>query len=303
MFGGKGNDVAVVAGRINYAYMGDGDDQVFAFGEGGVIDGGNGRDYIVASGNFNCIEAGNDQDYVVTIGNNNQVDLGEGNDFATVFGNDNRIDGNAGNNAIKLMGYHALINGGTGNDHLIADAVSKFSQLNGGDGDDLLVLGGYQNRFSGGAGINSYVVSGDVIDNVVEDIKQGDRIIFNNLNWKELWFQRSGYDLVLLAARNVNADSGQGQFEAIGSVTFNDYFNGNRADIVTQTGDKNAQGGRGVTALSANAVDSLVQAMSGFAPALGGSGFIDSLDSKTQSSIMMAWTDTIMTPPEKSKLI
>ncbi|MBD2780466.1 MARTX multifunctional-autoprocessing repeats-in-toxin holotoxin RtxA [Xenorhabdus szentirmaii] len=303
MFGGKGNDVAVVAGRINYAYMGDGDDQVFAFGEGGVIDGGNGRDYIVASGNFNRIEAGNDQDYVVTIGNNNQVDLGEGNDFATVFGNDNRIDGNAGNNAIKLMGYHALINGGTGNDHLIADAVSKFSQLNGGDGDDLLVLGGYQNRFSGGAGINSYVVSGDVIDNVVEDIKQGDRIIFNNLNWKELWFQRSGYDLVLLAARNVNADSGQGQFEAIGSVTFNDYFNGNRADIVTQTGDKNAQGGRGVTALSANAVDSLVQAMSGFALALGGSGFIDSLDSKTQSSIMMAWTDTIMTPPEKSKLV
>ncbi|MDX7987768.1 MARTX multifunctional-autoprocessing repeats-in-toxin holotoxin RtxA [Xenorhabdus sp. 12] len=303
MFGGKGNDVAVLAGRINYAYMGDGDDQVFAFGEGGVIEGGRGRDYIVAAGNFNRIDAGHDQDYVVAIGNNNQVDLGAGNDFANVFGNDNRVDGNRGNNAIKLMGYHALINGGTGNDHLIADVVSKFSQLNGGDGDDLLVLGGYQNRFSGGAGVNSYVVSGDVIDNVVEDIKQGDKIIFNNLNWKELWFQRSGYDLVLLTARNVYTDSEQGQFEAIGSVTFNDYFNGNRADIVTQMADKNAQGEREVTVLSANAVDSLVQAMSGFAPAMSGNGFIDSLDSKTQSSVMMAWSDTTMIRTEKSRLI
>ncbi|MDE9590667.1 hypothetical protein KKJ23_24300, partial [Xenorhabdus bovienii] len=112
-------------------------------------------------------------------------------------------DGNSGNNSIKLMGYHAVINGGTGNDHLIADVVSKFSQFNGGDGDDLLVLGGYQNRFKGGSGVNSFVVSGDVIDNVVEDIKQSDKIVFNDINWQNLWFQRSGYDLVLLTHRNI----------------------------------------------------------------------------------------------------
>ncbi|MBI6549852.1 MARTX multifunctional-autoprocessing repeats-in-toxin holotoxin RtxA [Xenorhabdus lircayensis] len=300
MFGGKGNDVAVLAGRINYGYMGDGDDQIFAFGEGGVIDGGKGRDYIVASGNFNHIDAGEDQDYAVTIGNNNQVDLGEGGDFATVFGNYNRIDGNAGNNAIKLMGYHAVINGGTGNDHLIADVVSKFSQFNGRDGDDLLVLGGYQNRFKGGTGVNSFVVSGDVIDNVVEDIKQGDKIVFNDINWQNLWFQRSGYDLVLLTHRDVKDASAQGQFEAMGSVTFNDYFNNNRADIIIQMGDKDAQGEREYTALSANAVDSLVQAMSGFAPNMGDSGFIDSLDSQMKSTIVTAWSDTTN---GKSKLV
>ncbi|WP_244903160.1 alpha/beta fold hydrolase, partial [Xenorhabdus innexi] len=292
MFGGKGNDVAVVAGRINYAYMGDGDDQVFAFGEGGVIEAGKGRDYIVASGNFNRIEGGEDQDYVVAIGNNNQIDLGDDHDFATVFGNYNRIDGGAGNDAVKLMGYHALINGGAGDDHLIADVISKFSQFDGGEGDDLLVLGGYQNRFEGGAGVNSYVVSGNVIDNVVEDIKRGDKIVFNELNWQDLWFQRSGYDLIMLTNRHIEDSSEQGQFEAIGSVTFNDYFNGKQADIVTRMGDKNARGEREYTALSANAVDSLVQAMSGFAPTMGDSGFIDSLDGKTQSSIMMAWSDT-----------
>ncbi|WP_340620711.1 MARTX multifunctional-autoprocessing repeats-in-toxin holotoxin RtxA [Xenorhabdus siamensis] len=292
MFGGKGNDVAVVAGRINYAYMGDGDDQVFAFGEGGVIETGRGRDYIVASGNFNRIESGEGQDYVITIGNNNQVDLGDGHDFATVFGNYNQIDAGVGNDTIKLMGYHALINGGAGDDHLIADVIAKFSQFDGGDGDDLLVLGGYQNNFKGGAGVNSYVVSGDVIDNVVQDIKHGDKIVFNNLNWQDLWFQRSGYDLVMLTNRNIEDTSEQGQFEAIGSVTFTDYFNGNRADIITQMGSKDARGEREYTALSANALDSLVQAMSGFAPAIGDSGFIDSLDRQTQSSIMMAWSDT-----------
>ncbi|WP_416776198.1 MARTX multifunctional-autoprocessing repeats-in-toxin holotoxin RtxA [Xenorhabdus budapestensis] len=292
MFGDIGNDVAVLAGRINYAYMGDGNDQVFAFGENGVIQGGKGRDYIVASGNFNHIDAGEDQDYVVTIGNNNQVDLGEGDDFATVFGNYNRIDGNSGSNSIKLMGYHAVINGGTGNDHLIADVVSKFSQFNGGDGDDLLVLGGYQNRFKGGTGVNSFVVSGNVIDNVVEDIKQGDKIVFNDINWQSLWFQRSGYDLVLLTNRNVRDSSVQGQFETIGSVTFNNYFNGNRADIITLMGDKDAQGEREYKALSDNAVDTLVQAMSGFSPNIGASGFIDSFDSQTKSTIITAWTDT-----------
>ncbi|MDE9482109.1 MARTX multifunctional-autoprocessing repeats-in-toxin holotoxin RtxA [Xenorhabdus bovienii] len=292
MFGGAGNDVAVLAGRINYAYMGDGDDQVFVFGEGGVIEGGKGRDYIVASGNFNNIHAGEGQDYVVAIGNYNHVGLGAGDDFATVFGNYNNIDGNAGNNSIKLMGYHAAINGGTGDDHLIADVVSKFSQLNGGDGDDLLVLGGYQNNFKGGTGVNSFVVSGDVIDNVVEDIKRGDKIIFNNLNWQKLWFQRSGYDLVLLTGRDVTDTSAQGKFEAMGSVTFNDYFNGNRADIVTQMGDKDAQGEREYTALSANSVDSLVQAMSGFAPNMGDTSFIDTLDSQTKSTIVTAWADT-----------
>ncbi|WP_319924498.1 MARTX multifunctional-autoprocessing repeats-in-toxin holotoxin RtxA [Xenorhabdus littoralis] len=291
MFGDNGNDVAVLAGRINYAYMGEGDDQVFAFGEDGVIDGGKGRDYIVASGNFNHIKAGEDQDYVVTIGNNNQVDLGEGDDFATVFGNYNQIDGISGNNSIKLMGYHAMINGGTGNDHLIADVISKSSQFNGGDGDDLLVLGGYQNSFKGGTGVNSYVVSGDVIDNVVEDIKQGDKIIFNDINWQNLWFQRSGYDLVMLTHRNVKDSSAQGKFEVMGSVTFNDYFNNNRADIITQMGDKNTEGEREYTALSVNGVDSLVQAMSGFAPNMGDSGFIDSLDNQTKSNIMTAWSD------------
>ncbi|MCK3668324.1 MARTX multifunctional-autoprocessing repeats-in-toxin holotoxin RtxA [Photorhabdus noenieputensis] len=292
MFGGNGDDTAVVAGRINHVFMGEGDDQTFVFGEGGVIDAGNGHDYVVTSGNYNQVDTGEDQDYAVTIGNNNRVELGEGNDFGRVFGNDNRIDGNIGDDVIKLMGYHAVINGGEGDDHLIAATISKFSQFDGGDGQDLLVLGGYQNHFQGGAGVDSFVVSSKVIDSQIDDINAEDMIVFNDIDWQNLWFQRSGYDLVLSVNRRTQDKTAQSLFESVGSVTFSHYFNGNRAKIVTQMGRKDVSGEREFTALSDNAVDTLIQAMSNFAPTAGDNGFIEGLDSREKMAITTAWADT-----------
>ncbi|EJL6492277.1 MARTX multifunctional-autoprocessing repeats-in-toxin holotoxin RtxA [Vibrio cholerae] len=293
MFGGDGNDTAVVAGRINHVFLGAGDDQSFVFGEGGEIDTGSGRDYVVTSGNFNRVDTGDDQDYSVTIGNNNQVELGAGNDFANVFGNYNRINAGADNDVVKLMGYHAVLNGGDGDDHLIAAAISKFSQFNGGEGRDLMVLGGYQNTFKGGTDVDSFVVSGDVIDNLVEDIRSEDNIVFNGIDWQKLWFERSGYDLKLSILRDPSNDSDQSKFEHIGSVTFSDYFNGNRAQVVIGMSDKDLSGEREYTMLSDSAIDALVQAMSGFEPQAGDNGFIDSLESKSQATISMAWSDVV----------
>ncbi|HHY0360374.1 TPA: MARTX multifunctional-autoprocessing repeats-in-toxin holotoxin RtxA [Vibrio cholerae] len=293
MFGGDGNDTAVVAGRINHVFLGAGDDQSFVFGEGGEIDTGSGRDYVVTSGNFNRVDTGDDQDYSVTIGNNNQVELGAGNDFANVFGNYNRINAGAGNDVVKLMGYHAVLNGGDGDDHLIAAAISKFSQFNGGEGRDLIVLGGYQNTFKGGTDVDSFVVSGDVIDNLVEDIRSEDNIVFNGIDWQKLWFERSGYDLKLSILRDPSNDSDQSKFEHIGSVTFSDYFNGNRAQVVIGMSEKDLSGEREYTMLSDSAIDALVQAMSGFEPQAGDNGFIDSLESKSQAAISMAWSDVV----------
>lgn len=293
MFGGDGNDTAVVAGRINHVFLGAGNDQSFVFGEGGEIDTGSGRDYVVTSGNFNRVVTGDDQDYSVTIGNNNQVELGAGNDFANVFGNYNRINAGAGNDVVKLMGYHAVLNGGDGDDHLIATAISKFSQFNGGEGRDLMVLGGYQNTFKGGTDVDSFVVSGDVIDNLVEDIRSEDNIVFNGIDWQKLWFERSGYDLKLSILRDPSNDSDQSKFEHIGSVTFSDYFNGNRAQVVIGMSEKDLSGEREYTMLSDSAIDALVQAMSGFEPQAGDNGFIDSLESKSQATISMAWSDVV----------
>ncbi|TVU66077.1 MARTX multifunctional-autoprocessing repeats-in-toxin holotoxin RtxA [Vibrio atlanticus] len=289
MFGGEGNDTAVVAGRINHVFLGAGDDESFVFGEGGEIDTGTGRDYVVTSGNYNRVDTGGDQDYSVTIGNNNQVELGAGNDFANVFGNYNRINASGGNDVVKLMGYNAVLNGGEGDDHLIAAALSKFSQFNGGEGSDVMVLGGFQNTFKGGTGVDSFVVSGDVIDNLVEDIRSEDNIVFNGIDWQKLWLERSGYDLKLSILRDPESDTDQAKFEHIGSVTFNDYFNGNRAQVVVAMGDQGTS--QDHTVLSNNAVDALVQAMSGFEPQVGDNGFIDNLDSKSRVAITTAWSD------------
>lgn len=291
MFGGDGNDTAVVAGRINHVFMGAGDDQSFVFGEGGEITMGAGNDYAVTSGNFNRVDMGDDQDFAVTIGNNNQLDLGAGNDFAKVFGNYNRIDAGQGNDEVKLMGYHASINAGEGEDYLIAAAISKFSTLNGGEGKDVMVLGGYQNTFKGGAGVDSFVVSGEVIDNVVEDIRQGENIIFNGIDWNRLWFERSGYDLKISMARHTDTSSDQTLFDALGCVTFNDYFANNRAKLIIGLGEKDAQGEQEYTCLTDNALDNLIQAMSSFAPKVGESNFMDRLASQPQQAIMAAWSD------------
>ncbi|NAX17625.1 MULTISPECIES: MARTX multifunctional-autoprocessing repeats-in-toxin holotoxin RtxA [unclassified Vibrio] len=291
MFGGDGNDTAVVAGRINHVFMGAGDDQSFVFGEGGEITMGSGNDYAVTSGNFNRVDMGDDQDFAVTIGNNNQLDLGAGNDFARVFGNHNRIDAGQGNDEVKLMGYHASINTGEGEDYLIAAAISKFSTLNGGEGSDVMVLGGYQNTFKGSAGVDSFVVSGEVIDNVVEDIRQGENIIFNGIDWNRLWFERSGYDLKISMARHTDTSSDQTLFDALGCVTFNDYFANNRAKLIIGLGEKDAQGEQEYTCLTDNALDNLIQAMSSFAPKVGESNFMDGLASQPQQAIMAAWSD------------
>ena len=220
----------------------------------------------MTSGNYNQIDAGADQDFTVTIGHHNQIRLGEGDDFAMVFGNHNRLLAEHGNNQVKLMGYHATILGGDGQDRLISDQVAKFSQLDGGAGDDLLVLGGYQNQFSGGTGVDSFVFSGAVIENLVQDIGKEDFIVFNDVSWRDLWFKRSGYDLQLLVNRHTDGTSEQGKFEQLGSATFSNYFADNRAQLVIGLGEQQADGERSYSALSHQAVDKLIQAMSSFAP-------------------------------------
>ncbi|WP_330217477.1 hypothetical protein [Vibrio cholerae] len=141
--------------------------------------------------------------------------------------------------------------------------------------------------------MDSFVVSGDVIDNLVEDIRSEDNIVFNGIDWQKLWFERSGYDLKLSILRDPSNDSDQSKFEHIGSVRFSDYFNGNRAQVVIGMSEKDLSGEREYTMLSDSAIDALVQAMSGFEPQAGDNGFIDSLESKSQAAISMAWSDVV----------
>lgn len=293
MFGGAGDDTAVLAGRINHANLGAGNDKAFIFGETGTVNMGDGDDYAVVAGHYNRTDGEQGQDYVVLMGNNNVAELGEGNDYGVVFGNENSVSGNQGSDTIKLMGYSSVIMGGDGNDHLIADVISKFSDFLGGEGDDMFELGGYQNKFSGLDGVDSFVVSTAVIDCTVTDISREDKILMNNVSWRDLWLQRSGYDLTILVRRPIADDSAQGDFERVGSVTFNDYFNGKRAAIVVS--DKGVNGSpHGYEVLTDSAIDGLVQNMNNFPVSDGKSSFIGQMDTQIQQKIAGLWANTTL---------
>ncbi|WP_145531623.1 MARTX multifunctional-autoprocessing repeats-in-toxin holotoxin RtxA [Yersinia kristensenii] len=293
MFGGAGEDTAVLAGRINHADLGPGNDKAFIFGEAGTANMGIGDDYAVIAGNYNHVNGDEGQDYIVLMGSTNIAELGQGDDHCVVFGNENTASGGEGNDTIKLMGYSSTIMGREGNDHLIADVISKYSDLFGGDGDDTLELGGYKNNFQGQNGVDSFVVSTSVIDCTVTDISREDKILINNVSWRDLWLQRSGYDLTILVRRPVADDTAQGDFERVGSVTFNDYFNGKRAAIVVS--DKGVNGSpHGYEALTDSAVDGLVQNMNNFPVSDGKSSFVGQMDTQIQQKIAGLWANTTL---------
>ncbi|EPL6587698.1 hypothetical protein QA211_001095 [Proteus mirabilis] len=198
-----------------------------------------------------------------------------------------------GDDEIQLMGYHAVVDGGDGNDQLIAASFSKFSLLNGNTGNDIIILGGYQNHFKGGNGIDSFLINNNVIDCYIDDISQEDNIVLGDIDWNKLWFERSGYDLKISHIRFPQNTGEQATFERIGSTTFTDYFNGNQAKIVIAMTDKDHSDQREYTALSSNALAIQIQAMSTFPMKAGASGFFDNISDEAKQMIAVAWTDTI----------
>ncbi|MBW5820987.1 MARTX multifunctional-autoprocessing repeats-in-toxin holotoxin RtxA [Yersinia enterocolitica] len=292
MFGGVGEDTAVLAGRINHAELGSGNDKAFLFGEAGTANMGAGDDYAVMAGNYNQVNGDQGQDYVVLMGNANVAELGQGDDHCVVLGNENTASGDEGNDTIKLMGYSSIIMGREGNDHLIADVISKYSDFYGGNGEDTLELGGYKNNFQGQDGVDSFVVSTSVIDCAVTDISREDKILINNVSWRDLWLQRSENNLTILVRRPVADDSAQGDFERVGSVTFNDYFNDKRAAIVVSDKGSNGSPG-GYEALTDSAVDGLIDNMNNFSVSDGTSSLVGQMDNRMQQQIAGLWANTI----------
>ncbi len=292
MFGGVGEDTAVLAGRINHAELGSGNDKAFLFGEAGTANMGAGDDYAVMAGNYNQVNGDQGQDYVVLMGNANVAELGQGDDHCVVLGNENTASGDEGNDTIKLMGYSSIIMGRDGNDHLIADVISKYSDFYGGNGEDTLELGGYKNNFQGQDGVDSFVVSTSVIDCAVTDISREDKILINNVSWRDLWLQRSENNLTILVRRPVADDSAQGDFERVGSVTFNDYFNDKRAAIVVSDKGSNGSPG-GYEALTDSAVDGLIDNMNNFSVSDGTSSLVGQMDNRMQQQIAGLWANTI----------
>ncbi|GEM_PF-6364763 len=288
LFAGSGDDQAVLAGRHNYAYMGAGADQVFIFGEYGEIHTESGRDYAVITGRANRVFTEDDADYLVVIGHENQVDTGEGADYIRIFGESNTVQAGLGADHLKVSGFHSMIEAGVGDDMLIVDSMSKYNKIFGGDGQDTCMLGGYENIFYGGVGSDSFVVNDAVIQVEVADIQKDDLILFDGINWQDLWFIREDNDLKIILQRSKNPKSDQAQFESRGEVLYRDYFDDHRAHIVLhQDSDQDKH-----RMLTEHAVDQLVQAMSAVNLENCNHLSLQNLDIAQQQNVVAAWNDT-----------
>ncbi|GEM_PF-5413926 len=288
-FGGRGDDSAIVAGRLNTVNMGEGNDRAFVFGQGGMIHTDSGNDYVVVTGQFNRVNTGTGQDYSVTIGHHNHVCLAEGNDIARVFGNYNNIDGGQGNDTITVWSHYSIIKGGEGDDRFILESSSQHNHIEGGMGRDEFHLGGYQNVIDGGAGIDRFIVNENLISNRICQIEAHDQIVFDGLNWDQVWYKKLDNDLVLYTARTpAQETSKQAQFESVGTLTLEDYFDGNRAQIVLKETDKEQ------VVLADTAVDQLIHEMSAFESPLEGEGssINQSLDATTYDRIHQLYQHT-----------
>lgn len=117
-------------------------------------------------------------------------------------------------------------------------------------------------------------------NNIYSDIAHGN-IIFKGT---------AGFNKII---RTTQGTGDQAAFERIGSTTFANYFDDNQAKIVIAMADKDTAGEREYLALSNNALNIQIQAMSAFTPQAGVNGFFDSLDNEAKPIIAAAWTDRL----------
>ncbi len=216
VFGGAGNDTMYGAAGKDELHGGGGDD---------VLMGGDGMDTLYGDDGDDTLygEAANDTLYG-----------GAGNDI---------LDGGVG--ADKLYGEDGndTLRGGDGNDHMYGGADDDF--LSGGSGKDHLYGGAGNDAIDGGWGDDTFYFGiGDGQD-VLTDGNGNDALIFGEgLSATDLWFERSGNDLVI---------------SVLGSeekVTVDSWYVGPGRQIESITA-----GGQELTNLQ---VDQLIQAMASF---------------------------------------
>ena len=204
----------------------------------------------------------------------------------TIDGLDNQADrlyGEGGNDTLRGKRGNDQLYGGDGNDTL--DGGRGADILDGGAGDDVLTTyykdGGSQ--FRGGTGNDTLSGSyrndtyhyklGDGRDVIKETYDYGgtDKLVFEDLNHDQIWFEQSGDDLV------VSVIGSEGQ------VTIEDWYLGSSNHVeLFQAADAKS--------LTDSAVDQLVSAMAGFTkPALGETVLSTTTKQELSATLAATW--------------
>lgn len=163
---------------------------------------------------------------------------------ATGNNSDNIITGNNSDNVLSGLGGNDTLYGKGGNDTL--DGGDGHDELYGGDGDDVIYGGNGDDRIEGGAGNDvlqggagndTYVFSKNCgNDTIILGSSGKDSLIFTDVSFDELQYEKNDLDLVITYNKIPNPDNpdAEGTPE---TVTIKDYFKANNHFLVSNVQD------------------------------------------------------------------
>ncbi|MDJ0579956.1 hypothetical protein [Crocosphaera sp.] len=288
-FGGEGHDFALAAGSYANLSGGEGDDTLYVLGSDSWLNGGDGEDYLVAVGNYNAVVSGEGNDYVVSIGNYGDVESGAGQDVVTVFGNKNTVKTGEDDDYLRIMAHQGEVFAGAGNDFLLVDQEAKENNIKGDAGDDTFVLGGSNNNYYSGEGKDSFIISHNYQEAVIKDISSEDLLMFADVADSQLWFNRDQDNLLIHVQNTPNNEEEE---LTNSSLSIEDYFNNQQANIVLDTGLVSDSGETAYEILTQEGLLDLIDTMSNYDVLGSGDAFLSNVSDEDIEKLAIAWNDT-----------
>jgi Ca2+-binding RTX toxin-like protein len=250
LHGGQGADRIIGGGNNDRLYGDDGDDQLLGGNGRDSLYGGNGNDLLDGGGSDDTLAGGaGDDTYLVNTSGDKVVEkASEGSD--TVQSCVNYVLG-ANLENLVLTGANAIKGtGNSGSNHMTGNSAANV--LSGGAGSDVLDGGAGNDTLIGGDGADTYLFGrdsgADLISNHDADHASDTMLFGAGVAADQLWFARSGGDLVVSVLGTADRATLQGWYSDTG----------NQLDRFELS--------NGAT-LAAAQVQQLVEAMSAFAAA------------------------------------
>jgi Ca2+-binding RTX toxin-like protein len=230
--GGAGNDLIYGEAGADLVYAGDGADKVHGGSANDKLYGDAGDDWLLGEGGRDYLSGGTGNDLLDGGADNDQMLGGAGDDTYVVNSSGDVVTEYAGQgiDTVKSSVTHTLranvenltltgtgaINGtgNSGNNTIVGNGAANV--LTGGAGDDVLDGGAGNDKLVGGQGADTYRIGlgggSDLISNADTDLG-ADRLLFGTgIGEGQVWFARSGNDLVVSILGGADSATLQGWY-------------------------------------------------------------------------------------------
>jgi serralysin len=237
IYGSAGNDTVYGEGGIDLVYAGDGADKVFGGASNDRLSGDAGDDWLLGESNRDnlygwtgndLLDGGADNDNMIGCAGNDTYIVDSIGDLVTEKASEGidtvqssvtyTLTANVEN--LTLTGTAAIKGtGNTASNMIVGNGAANT--LSGGSGNDILSGGGGNDVMTGGQGADTYVVAlgggGDLISNADTDLG-ADKLVFGaGIAEDQLWFARSGNDLVVSVLGGTDRATLQGWYASTGN--------------------------------------------------------------------------------------